>query len=132
MAHAILTVGDRKVFVTDLDLIAILSLMRVELDRESDTFSGLGRRFDIIWRTVREYAPGTLDVPVNEIAASPSERAAFLALLDRVRSRVESFGSFVPEEALSSACPLPGIRWGSESSTASLVKVIDSIRGLMT
>ena len=128
MAHSMLSVGDRREWFRDLDLLLVvrMSLAAWSSDRSSGVPPWLLSRW---FGECEHYAPGTLRLEFDRIAKEPSARAAVLWALSHMELALRET-SLLTGVALNRDFGVRGVRF-DDRDPATLVETVTRIRELI-
>ena len=109
MASSVQTFRGKGEVFNDLDLLVLLQLMLTHLPAIGPEV----REHLILWKQqVRAYAPGLLDLELEEALSSDEMRAKFVSLLIEIRHEAAERGEFIDAKSLNTNNEAPGITFG--------------------
>ena len=129
MATSIQTIGDRAEVVNDLDLLALLAILKDTATQTRDRYSSLQPFMECWEENCVGYGPGTLDLRLEDIAADQITKSELEHLLMGVEGKLSGFGKTVPTSLLS-RCRAPGVTF-NDYPTSKIKLTIERIRSLM-
>jgi hypothetical protein len=128
MAHSIQHYGARMAFFVDLDLLVIICFMGRIVRQRPGRFASLA---DSVaeWQKY-EYAPGTINLDLDRIAASETSVVEFNDLLTEVEGEFRAAGKFLEKQTLNSSCRVPGVVF-NDFPVSSLLECVEELKKLM-
>jgi len=130
MAHSIQLIGEKAEAFNDLDLLVLVGLMISELEHNAGEYSALRPYIDIWSESRFAYAPGVIDLRLNDAVSRAGGRDQLEQLLSAVERRLESFGEIVPASKLNSQWPVPGVTF-HDYSTSLVENAINKLKRLI-
>ena len=109
MAHSIQVMGGRAEAFDDLDLIALLGLLGLEVESAPHAHLHVAPLIAVWQRDLETYAPGTIELNLEAVKRSAAQEAELALLLDSVARHARRYGRNVPAQVLSSRCKAPGV-----------------------
>ena len=110
MANTIQLYRDRKRVFYDIELLIIMSMIieTIKEHKHENIYACLMESANYWERQIERYAPGIIELGLEERLREQIVRDTFLSVLRDVRTRLESFGEWVSVEFLNGLvmCPL--------------------------
>ena len=97
MAHSIQELNGRYLTLNDLDVIAFIRVGRSLDDDKRLSADGLLKKWE---RQLETAGPGTIDLDLDTICATPSGRASLDHMINRLLETAPAFGAIVPSHIL--------------------------------
>jgi hypothetical protein len=96
-------------FFDDIDLLIIMSMMIETLKEPKDEniYACLVESANSWEREIEGYGPGVIELGLDASLREPIAREAFVSVLSDVRTRLQSFGEWVPLEFLNGLIMFP-------------------------
>jgi hypothetical protein len=129
MAHSIQVFEQRSKSFNDLDLLIIIAFVITVISKDPDQF-GLSKVCDRWSAALKSYGPGILDMELDSLTCSPSERFAMVGVLDKIRAQLEVFGTKIPAAVLNELVQIPGVKF-HDYPVESATKAIDDLKKLL-
>jgi hypothetical protein len=128
MAHSIQVYKGRAEVINDLDLLVLLRFMLDEI--EADSEHALKQPGDAWRKCVSQYAPGIIDLNLDAHFCDDAERAEFLALASRVKSKLERVGPSIHASCLNTPETPKGMVFG-DFPTEFALQALERISNLL-
>ena len=111
MARSILSVNSKAETFYDLDLLAFLLYMLKVVDEKNPYYAGLEPQRKQWEISVATFAPGTIDIDLDEINSAPLIRELFVSLVSEIIGQLETLQSPISAEFLNAKIANDGIRF---------------------
>lgn len=130
MTHSIQTMGDASEIINDLDLVATIGLLSREFEKDPIRHARMEPWIRGWLEQSSNYAPGTIDLELEDIAASAEDRTALVDLLDALEAELARLGPVVPGPLLDDMKLSAGMVFG-DYPVEYMVDVVSRVRRLL-
>jgi len=111
MANSIQVSGGSVEVFNDLDLIAIICLLDLEVESQPGRHAAGATILSKWKRDLEGYGPGTIDLKISEMGSSDAAKSDLVSLLTAISEKADLYGKTVPAAVLNERCAPQGIKF---------------------
>lgn len=111
MANSIQVSGGSAEVFNDLDLIAIICLLDLEVESWPGRYAAGATILSEWKRDLEGYGPGTIDLKISEIGSSDAAKSDLICLLTAISEKADKYGKTIPAAVLNERCAPQGVKF---------------------
>jgi hypothetical protein len=130
MGHSIQVYREKDEIINDLDLLIALRFLLSEIQERPSEYLSLSEGTASWRQCFRHYAPGAIEMDLDNLLRREEQRREFRTLLGQVRTKLEQMGPSIPAALLNNAETPNGVVF-ADYQTALVGEALKSLERLV-